>query len=711
MEFFYPIFMKKLYPLSLVAIFALFYCLITTPKLNAQEVLYYENFSQGIPDTYIINDVDDLPIDPSLDSITSFTYDGGWVIDINFEDPTDTVAASSSWYTPAGISNDWLITPQISIPESGTYYLQWRSWTLDSNFPDGYEVYISTSGTSIADFTNLIFSLPEEKSFWVTHKVSLEGFSGEDIHIGFRNNSDDKLILFLDDIYIADSLATVTGDPAVVFSEFPDIYTIAPLGQLDTFLLSAIIRNQGNQALEDTLEIAATIINAGTGNRLFEENLAGPFEQSLEGPTPTASIDTFGLGLFVGIPPTFVPVDTGLYVITYVVNSAEQNVLPENEFTDEAFGNDFSFKVVEVSDTILARDDGSLSTRNPFWELPSSIFGENHRSIFGSGFFLNKSDVLTSITAFFGSTGENVGDILTAQVYNDSLELIAQGDTYTITADDTTGITAATFSFAQGSVNKQADIAGVELSPGLYWMAIEGPEFLPMGTSDNIYLEQGTLFTSDSLADAGRWFSTEGLKPILDSFIVQQGGNVLFNERRVFTIRANMAGCSSLDGQLNIVDDDGSGNGSVAVIPSGGQLPYSYAWTDPNPRPETDSLITGLDQGRYDVMISDARGCEFQLSATILTVGTLDPIDLGFSKFQAYPNPAINSLTVDMTLDNPDQIRLTLLDIQGRELNSQSFENRLSVETQIPTDNIPSGIYLLQVRTSRGMIHKRIMVR
>lgn len=694
--------MKKIYPLSPLAILPLFFSLFFTMTSTAQEVIYYESFSSGIPDTYTIIDVDGLTVVGSLDStsIPDLPFNGSWVTQTNFFDGEDTVAASSSWYDPAGVSNDWLITPQISIPDTGEYFLQWRALAVSPGFPDGYEVYVSTTGNTIPDFTTPIFSKDEEVSQWATRLVSLADFAGEDIYVAFRNNSDDKLILLIDDIYIADAAAAVTVDPAILFSEFPDIYATAPLGQLDTFLLSATVTNLGNAAITDTFGVNAVVFDPFPDNAVFGQSLEGPV-------TP---FDTFEVGTFVGTP-AFTPIDTGLHVIGYLVNSNEEDALPENEFTNEVFANNLSFEVVEVSDTVLAREDGNISNSAPLWELPAVLFGDEQRSVWGSVFLLLNADVLTSLTAFFVATPDNIGDVLVGQIYNDSLQLIAQSDPYTIVAADTSVISGVNFSFAQGNVNKQAAIEGVSLTSGAYLFALEGPELLNMIMSDNIFLEGGTYFTSDSLAGEGVWFTTEDLKPFIDTLLVEQGGAPNWNERRVYALRANLAGCGSLGGELVVTNDDGSANGSVALIPSGGQAPYTYAWSDSGPRPETDSLLTGLTQGRYSVTLTDAEGCASDFFATVsLGTSTQDPIDIGFTRFQAYPNPATHSLTVDMTLESPDQVRLSLLDIQGRTLESRSFNNKLSFDTQIRTEGWPAGIYLLQVQTSRGMVHKRIMV-
>ncbi|MEM6629701.1 MAG: choice-of-anchor J domain-containing protein [Bacteroidota bacterium] len=691
--------MKKLYLFSCKACIALTFLFFTATSF-AQEVLYFESFSEGIPEDFRIVDVDGLIVNPSIDSssIEDMPYNGTWVEQVNFQNPDDMVAASSSWYNPPGISDDWLITGQISIPDTSEYFLQWRAAARDPDFADGYEVYISTTGNAVGDFSNLVFSVDEEVTTWITHKVSLAEFAGQDIFIAFRNNSDDKFLLFVDDIYIADSGATVDVDPAILSSDFVDIYTSATLGQIDSLFLSALFTNLGPSALQDSFGVIAGVFDP------FPTDLV--FSQVLEGPTaPFASLDVGG---FVG-EPAFVPSDTGLHIITFLASAIEQDSLPGNEFMAEAFDNDFDFQTLIVSDSVLARDNGVFST---LWDVPG---GENQRTIVGSVFNILKADVLTSATFFIFPFSENVGDELFAQVYNDSLQLVAQSDSYSIVGEDTLNVVALNLSFAQGSVNKRAAaIDGVSLEPGAFLLAIQGGATLPLIMTNDIFFPGGTFFSWDSLAQGGGWFTTEELKPLLDSLIIANGGGPgdLFNDQRVAAIRANLAGCGALNAELELTGDDGSGNGSAAVIPSGGQAPYTYAWSDSQPRPETDSLLTGLAAGRYSVTITDNRGCETFLIVVISqATSTQDPVEIGLSNFSAYPNPVVSTLNVDFTLDNPDDVQLSLLDIQGRIVNTQSFDKILSMNHQIPTENWSTGIYLLRVQTSKGILHKRIMVK
>jgi gliding motility-associated-like protein len=63
----------------------------------------------------------------------------------------------------------------------------------------------------------------------------------------------------------------------------------------------------------------------------------------------------------------------------------------------------------------------------------------------------------------------------------------------------------------------------------------------------------------------------------------------------------------------------GNANGSATVTPSGGTPGYTYSWA---PSGGTDATATGLSAGTYTCTITDANGCTFTHSLTIVNAGS-----------------------------------------------------------------------------------------
>ncbi|MFN5369971.1 MAG: gliding motility-associated C-terminal domain-containing protein [Bacteroidia bacterium] len=60
-------------------------------------------------------------------------------------------------------------------------------------------------------------------------------------------------------------------------------------------------------------------------------------------------------------------------------------------------------------------------------------------------------------------------------------------------------------------------------------------------------------------------------------------------------------------------------NGSIAPLISGGQAPYTFAWS--GSILATDSLLENLSDGSYDLAVTDANGCEATASVTLNNTG------------------------------------------------------------------------------------------
>ncbi|MCF6131972.1 T9SS-dependent choice-of-anchor J family protein [Flavobacterium wongokense] len=135
------------------------------------------------------------------------------------------VAMSTSWYTPAGTSNDWLVSPAITLP-AGTNMLYWDGLTYDPTYPDSYKVYISTTGNAVGDFTELLNVDPEDTTDWVRHALDLSNFSGQTVYIAFQNYSSDMYLLALDNIAVINNDICIAPDRGITSSTTTTTATI-----------------------------------------------------------------------------------------------------------------------------------------------------------------------------------------------------------------------------------------------------------------------------------------------------------------------------------------------------------------------------------------------------------------------------------------------------------------------------------------------------
>lgn len=116
------------------------------------------------------------------------------------------IAMSTSWYDPAGQSNDWLITPAITIPSTGNPTLYWKAKSYDFEKMDDYELKISTTDNQPSSFTTTLLTVTDEQPYdFNSRTLDLSNYKGQNIYIAFVNNTNDGMYLALDDLYITNS--------------------------------------------------------------------------------------------------------------------------------------------------------------------------------------------------------------------------------------------------------------------------------------------------------------------------------------------------------------------------------------------------------------------------------------------------------------------------------------------------------------------------
>lgn len=126
---------------------------------------------------------------------------------IQFYDGYDNkIAFSTSYYSPEGQANDWLITPSITIPNSGTPTLYWKGKSYDFEYTDSYAIKVSETNNNQESFTTTLAQIDAEQPFdYASHTLDLSAYKGKTIYLAFVNNTNSGTYLALDDLYISQS--------------------------------------------------------------------------------------------------------------------------------------------------------------------------------------------------------------------------------------------------------------------------------------------------------------------------------------------------------------------------------------------------------------------------------------------------------------------------------------------------------------------------
>lgn len=167
-----------------------------TLNTNAQTIVYSEDFQNGLPLSYTIVDNDMQTPD-----VSTADFADAWIELADPDNPSDTIVGSTSFFSPIGRADRWLITPPINLGAYGNI-LSWEAKSHDASYLDGYDVYISTTDADLNSFSDTIGVVSFENATWTSREINLsdEGYNNQTVFIAFVNRTYDGFKLYLDDI-------------------------------------------------------------------------------------------------------------------------------------------------------------------------------------------------------------------------------------------------------------------------------------------------------------------------------------------------------------------------------------------------------------------------------------------------------------------------------------------------------------------------------
>ena len=721
--------------------------LISCQFANSQ-VIFSEDFSNlngTLPAGWTVINVDGLTPNANVAQFNS-----AWIIAQDFDNIVDTVAMSTSWYTPAGTANDWLITP--AIPLSTNNVLEWEAEAQDATYPDGYELRISTTTPTVAGFNAnpALFTIPAENgAVWTQRSVNLQnaGYSNQSVYLAWRNNSTDQFVLMVDDI----SVYVQASFDAAISDNTSYEYTISPLGHVAPIGSAGVITNAGG----------GTITNATMSVDIFDGSLNNVYSATS---LPVASIAS-GASQAVSVPG-FTPTVADLYTVNLGVSITE---------TDGNIANDVFTYTVLVDDSVYARDDSNASGT---LGIGATIGGQ-----LGQAFDVLTTDDITSVSFYLANTaGLLAGQTITADVY--ATDVTGTPTTVLASTDplvmDTTTNTLWTLPIVGG---------GYTLTPGEYVVVVnESDSNLTLGTSTNIFTA-GKTWVDWPTNPQGTWTNSEFfnfniayvLRANFGPFCAPTASTVTDNSCNTYTWAQNGAtyttsgmyydtltnaqGCDSIitldltinidaassqtasscsdyiwaaDGQtyttsgtytaslqtvagcdsvvtlnLTIGSIDNTTSTNVYTI-TASQSNATYQWIDCTNgnapiTGETNQSFTATANGDYAVIITEGSCTDTSACVTISTIG-LDELNLS-NEIEVFPNPASGAYNIVINGLPAGTSELTITDASGKIIETKQL-TLSSGENTVPmsANQLEGGIYFVTVTTENNTFTERIAV-
>lgn len=235
----------------------------------SQNILLSTDFQQGIPSAYSIVNNDNFTPDASM---TDFLGQNAWIVLPDPENPSDTVAAATSFFETADSADRWLITPPLALASFGNY-LSWNAKSHDPSFPDDYIVLVSTTDNQLASFTDTIGNIEQENFEWTNREVNLStsGYNDSTIYIAFVLRTFDGFKLYLDDIQVrSEDPVGINETAALDLVVYPNPTTGSVYVSTDAIVEKIEVFSVNGQLLKTEFQSEISLANLNTGSYLLQ---------------------------------------------------------------------------------------------------------------------------------------------------------------------------------------------------------------------------------------------------------------------------------------------------------------------------------------------------------------------------------------------------------------------------------------------------------
>lgn len=150
-----------------------------------------------------------------------------------------------------------------------------------------------------------------------------------------------------------------------------------------------------------------------------------------------------------------------------------------------------------------------------------------------------------------------------------------------------------------------------------------------------------------------------------------------------------------------IQPDLGNNTGVLSIQLAGGLPPYDIVWNNG----QRGNTIVGLAAGPYTAVVTDAKGC-FKIFVLLLPSGTSSrDFEKYIEDLKVIPNPAEQGRewTIRWNALEGGEARVTLLDISGKTILSQTWRYSQGEGTRYLSPDVPAGIYWLEWQGRDGL--------
>jgi hypothetical protein len=643
--------------------------LFTAGIANAQT--FTQNFSSttgvGLPAGWVQNNVDGKT-PASTAAMNSYSFATNAWVTRNLSTSTDPitaahgrVAVSTSYYTPAGTSNDWLITPTFSVPANGV--LAWSAMATDPNYPDGYLVKVSTTGTATANFSTTLLTVSGENNSWTNRSINLNAYVGQTIQIAFVNNSTDMYLLWLDDV----QLIVPNPDDLVLTSVSPTgVNSFGSIGSTKT--ISTDVKNMGFNTVTNF------IAKYSDGTATITQNITG-----------------LNLGYGQSTTVNF----TAPYLITSA-NEANIKVWADiagdaNHVNDTLKTSIKGYSFVPNHKVVFEEGTGTWCgwcPRGTVYMDSMHLMNPNTTALIA----VHNSDPMV-VSAYDAGIGTLISGYPTA-LCGRAIEELDPSDMFTSYAAHLNDFGLANLTVTP-TFNSTTRVASIVVNTNI------SSSFANNNAINDFRI--AVVFTEDGVTGTGSTYAQTNYYSSSSNNLALKGAG------RNWQTSANPVPAAQMHYDFvarSIVGGfTGMANSLPATLVSGSTYTSSaFNYTVPAAYNVNNMNVHAL---LIDAKTNEIYNANTAPLVTVVTgIKTVSPEKIEMSIF---PNPAKNNATIALSLDKAETVTVNILSVMGQVVFTQTFNLAAGNQAiDLDSENWASGIYNVNVTTSTGNVSRKL---
>ncbi|MDP4844149.1 MAG: choice-of-anchor J domain-containing protein, partial [Salibacteraceae bacterium] len=117
--------------------------------------------------------------------------------------------------------DDHLISPQFTVTNGVSNRFSFWAKNQSTSYPEDFDVYVSTTGNSAANFTNIVAQnvFPTTGTF-TNYSYDLSAFNGQTVYVSIYSNTTDEWLLYIDDVVIDAPCLLSTSIPVTACNSY-----------------------------------------------------------------------------------------------------------------------------------------------------------------------------------------------------------------------------------------------------------------------------------------------------------------------------------------------------------------------------------------------------------------------------------------------------------------------------------------------------------